>query len=162
MPFYAHTKENTDGSPAAQSEWELLFTPFGDGDKECQGKNGDSCQKCHDMDPQHGHLNKVAYWSGKFAAEMFPEEADRESARQWGYLAGLWHDLGKFSEKFQNYLTKVSDIHCDEILERIDHTSTGAKLSASKSFPLGHCISTAIAHKASLDPKCRFQRPAVG
>jgi len=27
--------------------------------------------------------------------------------QKWGYLAGLWHDLGKYSEVFQRCLTVV-------------------------------------------------------
>jgi CRISPR-associated endonuclease/helicase Cas3 len=58
--------------------------------------------------------------------------------------------LGKFSEEFQTYLKKASDIHCDEVLEKIDHTTAGAQLAVSK-HPLGHCLATAIAgHHAGL------------
>lgn len=57
MPFYAHTKTRPDGTTAPQSEWEPLFTPFGEGDSECQRH---TCKKCERMDSYHGHLNKVA------------------------------------------------------------------------------------------------------
>ncbi|MEO1855738.1 MAG: CRISPR-associated endonuclease Cas3'', partial [Rubritalea sp.] len=82
---------------------------------------------------------------------MLPQnQPDHEAFHHWGYLAGLWHDLGKFSEDFQNYLARASDIHYDEFLEKIDHTTAGAKLAASK-HPLGHCLATAIAgHHAGL------------
>lgn len=130
------------------NEWEPLFTPFGQGPDECRGR---ACEACRDLSPQHGHLNKVAWWTAEFAAGMFPvgsEEA--ESARQWGHLTGLWHDLGKFAPEWQEYLTKASDPHHDEVAEKIDHTTAGAKHAISVS-PLGHFIANAIAgHHAGL------------
>ncbi|MFT5826065.1 MAG: hypothetical protein ACI8ZW_001570, partial [Yoonia sp.] len=97
MPkFYAHTKTALDGTIAPTSEWEPLFS------EDCKALQGEPCAECEALDPQHGHLNKVAYLTGKFAAEMFPSgHPDREAIRKWGYLAGLWHDLGKFSQEFQ-------------------------------------------------------------
>lgn len=59
----AHSRE---GRPVG--EWEPLFTPFGDGEGQCRGRE---CGRCRDLEPDHGHLNKVAWWAGKFAAEMF-------------------------------------------------------------------------------------------
>ena len=143
MPFYAHTLK--DQPP---EKWEPLFTPFGEGSEECQR---DTCVKCEAMEPRHGHLNKVAYGTAKFTAEMFPKDSlESKSVHQWGYLTGLWHDLGKFSYDFQTYLAKASDPHQGEILEKIDHTTAGAKHAISKS-PLGHFIATAIAgHHAGL------------
>ena len=89
MPAYAHTHPDFPQDP---SKWELLFTPFGNGAAECQRE---SCQKCRNLDPTHGHLNKVAYWTFRFASEMFPQDSpESTAANQWGYLAGLWHDLG--------------------------------------------------------------------
>jgi CRISPR-associated endonuclease/helicase Cas3 len=148
MSFFAHTKSYPDGSLAPQSEWEPLFTPFGKGAGECQRE---TCSKCHNMTADHGHLNKVAYWSARFAAEMFlTDSPEAKSAYQWGYLTGLWHDLGKFAPDWQNYLAKASDTHYDEIIEKIDHTTAGAKYAISKS-PIGHFIATAIAgHHAGL------------
>lgn len=145
MPFYAHTKNRPDGTPFPKSEWEPLFS------EDCRALQSEPCQYCEALAPDHGHLNKVAYLAGKFAAKMFPSGShDNQTAQQWGYVAGLWHDLGKFSLEFQSYLEKASDIHCDEIQEKIDHTSAGAKLTASKHL-LGHCIATAIAgHHAGL------------
>lgn len=102
MRFYAHTKSLPNGSPTPQSEWEPLFTPFGEGELECQRED---CAKCERMEAQHGHLNKVAYWTARFAAEMFPKDSpESKLAHQWGYLTGLWHDLGKFSIEFQRKL----------------------------------------------------------
>lgn len=67
-PPYAHSHPDF---PNDQEKWEPLFTPFGDwdGEGECQRE---TCEKCRVLHSNHGHLNKVAFWTGKFAAEMFP------------------------------------------------------------------------------------------
>lgn len=96
MRYYAHTKSNPDGTLAPECELEPLFS------EDCGTLKGLPCKKCQTLDAQHGHLNKVAYLAGKFAADMFPPGPDRESARQWGFLIGLWHDLGKYSKDFQS------------------------------------------------------------
>ena len=143
MKFYAHT---LDGK--SQEHWEPLFTPFGVLEHECQRE---SCQKCADLEPHHGHLNKVAFWTAKFAAEMFPANSpESTTAHQWGYLAGLWHDLGKFSEKFQQRL-KGSPLP-------VDHSTAGARHSLA--IPqFGPLISYLIAgHHAGLaDGSCLFE-----
>lgn len=110
MTAYAHTLE---GQP--KEKWEPLFTPFGDGSEECQREN---CQKCRDLESHHGHLNKVAWWSAKFASEMFPPGPNRDAAWKWGYLAGLWHDIGKFAPDFQRKL------HGQRV--QLEHAGAGA------------------------------------
>lgn len=112
MIFYAHTLKDQP-----KEKWEPLFTPFGEKDNQCQR---DTCQKCADMEPQHGHLNKVAYWTAKFASEMFPKDSlESISAGQWGYLTGLWHDLGKFSDAFQKRLEGSE--------QPVDHSTAGSR-----------------------------------
>jgi CRISPR-associated endonuclease/helicase Cas3 len=139
--FYAHTHPEHPDDP---SYWEPFFT------EGCPTIKGGECEKCQSLDPQHGHLNKVAYLAGQFAANMFSEGSDRESARQWGYLAGLWHDLGKFAPEWQTYLKSKSDPHSDEVSGKVDHSTAGAQHAISSS-PLGHFIATAIAgHHAGL------------
>lgn len=103
------------------------------------------------MHPNHGHLNKVAWWTAKFMQEMFLEKGeDGKLAAEWGYVAGLWHDLGKFAPEWQEYLKKKADPHVDEIQGKVDHTTAGAKFAVSKS-PFGHLMATAIAgHHAGL------------
>lgn len=150
--FYAHSKRCTDGSIAPPHEWEPLFTPFGDDlETECQGEN---CESCKNLEAQHGHLNKVAWWTAKSAAEMFPAGPDRDTARQWGYLAGLWHDLGKFSEEFQNYLKQAGgDSHEGESQGRVDHSTAGAKHAVDRVKIVGHLLAYGIAghHSGLLD-----------
>ena len=56
------------------------------------------------------HLEKVAEMAGNFANDF--------SAGQWGYLTGLWHDIGKYPIEFQEMLAKLLksrilyEIHC--------------------------------------------------
>lgn len=145
--FYAHSRE---GCPV--EEWEPLFTPFGDGAGECKGRE---CEDCRNLVPEHGHLNKVAWWAGKFAEEMFaPGSEEGKQAGEWGYLAGLWHDLGKFAPIWQEYLRSKVDIHEAEkgggASRREDHSTAGA-VFANESPPLGTLLSYLIAgHHAGL------------
>ena len=106
MPIYAHTHPDFPDPKDAATHWEPLFTPFGENDTK----------KCESMVPTHGHLNKVAYWTAKSAAEMFPKDSpEAKSAHHWGYLTGLWHDLGKFAPEWQTYLASKSDPHTAKI-----------------------------------------------
>ncbi len=148
-PFYAHTHP---AHPGDQSKWEPLFTRFGNGVGECRGKD---CELCRQLASYHGHLNKVAWWAAKFASEMFaPGSKEAEAAWQWGWLEGLWHDLGKCAPEWQAYLTSKVDIHADEVggapLKREDHSSAGA-IFANTLPPFGPLLSYLIAgHHAGL------------
>jgi len=57
VPSYAHTHPAFPGDPA---KWEPLFTPFSDEADQCQREQ---CEKCRNLKPYHGHLNKGAFWS---------------------------------------------------------------------------------------------------
>jgi len=61
-------------------------------------RNGKPSEDWHRLDD---HLNKVAKMARTFAEDF--------QAGDWGYLAGLWHDLGKYSQEFQARLFAVSD-----------------------------------------------------
>lgn len=115
MNFYAHSLEGRQ-----EDKWEPLFTGSGD-----------------------GHLEKVAQLASSFAREMFAlGSTERESASEWGRLAGLWHDLGKFSVEFQKRLYGDAG--------RVDHSTAGAKMAASKT-PYGPLLAYMIAgHHAGL------------
>lgn len=145
---YAHT---LPGKP--QGEWEPLFTVFGDSEDECQREN---CKKCQNLKSDHGHLNKVALWSAKFASEMFaPSSLEFACARDWGYLAGLWHDLGKFPQEWQDYLRSKVDPHSDDVSGKVDHSTAGAQQAVSVHPALGHLLAYSIAghHSGLLDGK---------
>ena len=145
MPAHAHTHPDFPKDP---SKWEPLFTPLGAGADECQREH---CHLCRNLDPYHGHLNKVAYWTAKFASEMFPPDtAEAKSAWDLGYLAGLWHDLGKFSREWQEYLKSKADSHTDDTTGKVDHSTAGAIFTQSLK-PCGELLSYLIAgHHAGL------------
>lgn len=155
MTFYAHTKTDVQGKYLDAKHWEPLFTPFGKADDQCQR---DCCEKCAAMEPRHGHLNKVAYWTAKFAAKMFPLGHNRDTAYHWGYLTGLWHDLGKFADEWQTYLASKADPHSTEATgtasKKEDHSTAGAIHTHSTSnakAPFGDLTSYLIAgHHAGL------------
>jgi CRISPR-associated endonuclease/helicase Cas3 len=47
-----------------------------------------------------------------------------------GELLGLWHDIGKYSESFQNYLNvagEADDVHRSEASGQVDHSTAAAK-----------------------------------
>jgi CRISPR-associated endonuclease/helicase Cas3 len=142
--FFAHSDPR---NPNDLSQWEPLFTP------DCPALSGERCEACERMDRKHGHLNKVAWWTGKFTEEMFRNGSlEAEAAREWGYIAGLWHDIGKFAPTWQNYLRSKADIHCDEVSGRVDHARAGAQ-HAVRSDILGHLLAYCIAghHSGPLD-----------
>ncbi len=81
------------------------------------------------------HLLGVARRASEFASAF-------ESA-PWGYCAGLWHDLGKYSADFQAKLAgaRIS----------VEHSGAGAAFAVRKHKELGLCLAFAIAgHHAGL------------
>ncbi len=146
--FYAHSHPDFPNEP---SKWEPLFTPFGKGEKECQREH---CEKCRTLEPYHGHLNKVAWWTAHNASQMFQQDSsEAKSAWEWGYLLGLWHDLGKFAPEWQQYLRSKVDPHSDEIVGKVDHSTAGAQHSVHEHTILGHISAYPIAghHSGLLD-----------
>ncbi len=74
---------------------------------------------------EHGldeHLQAVSEMAGRFAKGF--------NASSWAELAGLWHDLGKYREKFQKYIKTVSgydpEAHIEGAAGRVDHSTAGA------------------------------------
>lgn len=58
------------------------------------------------------HLKNTAILAGKFANSF--------GAYDWGYCCGLLHDIGKYSQKFQERIRGKE--------EKVDHSTAGAKL----------------------------------
>ncbi len=147
MTAFAHTHPDY---PNDSGFWEPLFTSFGDGEDECQRAD---CLKCAALEPYHGHLNKVAWWTANFAAGMFPPGPNRDAAEQWGYLTGLWHDLGKFAPEWQAYLASKADPHTADVTGKVDHSTAGAHHSIAAHPVLGHLLAYPIAghHSGLLD-----------
>lgn len=98
----------------------------------------------------NGHIHRVAHRALGFARSAFrclPELS------VLGYVAGRWHDLGKFSEAFQQYLRSAAgDSHQGESTGKVDHSSAGAQHAmASLPTPLNAMVAYAIAgHHAGL------------
>ncbi|MDD5094294.1 MAG: CRISPR-associated helicase Cas3' [Dehalococcoidia bacterium] len=91
------------------------------------------------------HLRSTAQTAAEFAAEF--------GCAEWGYMAGLWHDFGKYSIKFQQYIRAVNgiDAHLEGKTGRVDHSTAGG-LHAIDTFGMqGRLLSYLIAgHHAGL------------
>lgn len=93
------------------------------------------------------HLQDVATLAAAYASVFGNED--------WARLSGLWHDLGKFREKFQRYIKSVSGYDAEAHIEgapgRVDHSTAGAILAIEKLGPQGRIIAYLIAgHHAGL------------
>ncbi len=62
-------------------------------------RNDDGSFAIHDLEEQ---LRAVGDLAGEFASSFGHAE--------WGQLAGLWHDLGKYSSAFQSYIARGNEI----------------------------------------------------
>jgi CRISPR-associated endonuclease/helicase Cas3 len=85
-----------------------------------------------EWEPLDTHLRHVAKLAGEFAAAF--------GAGEWGHLAGLWHDLGKFRPEFQRLIRG----------ERVqtEHAGIGAALAAERA--LGSVAFVIAGHHAGL------------
>ncbi|MBV6446442.1 CRISPR-associated helicase Cas3' [Nitrosomonas sp.] len=94
------------------------------------------------------HLNKVSKRAGD-AAEKF-------CSADWAKTAGLWHDLGKYSAEFQEYIKKASgyydaEAHIESAPGRVDHSTAGAIHAISSFDKHGRILAYLIAgHHAGL------------
>lgn len=91
------------------------------------------------------HLHSVAKMSKTFAS--------RFGAGEWAYMAGLWHDIGKYSKAFQNRLERAADpdAHIETVAKRPDHSTAGSQLAARRLPGSGKLLAYAIAgHHAGL------------
>jgi CRISPR-associated endonuclease/helicase Cas3 len=64
-------------------------------------------------------------------AELTRTFAESYNAVDWGYLAGLWHDIGKYSDEFQRKLRDSADAHIEQT-SRVQHAIVGAQQSFDK------------------------------
>lgn len=95
--------------------------------------------------PLEEHLKNVAEMAAEFAKPFGGEE--------WAKIAGLWHDLGKYSDTFQSYLETASspDPHTADSIPRTDHSTAGGQHAVSSIEILGHLIAYVISgHHAGL------------
>lgn len=88
-------------------------------------QDADKNWKFHSLEE---HLLKVAELASKKAAAF--------GSPDWAYLAGLWHDLGKYRSAFQNYIGKKSgydpEAHIENGENRPDHSTAGALYAFEK------------------------------
>lgn len=82
------------------------------------------------------HLAGTSFLAERFAAKFNNPE--------WGRLIGLWHDLGKYSDEFQNYIRINSGFEEGERLGKSDHSSAAAILAKElypiQFLPIAYCI----------------------
>ncbi len=84
----------------------------------------------------------------KNVAEIAAQNAGKFGMKEWGYVTGLWHDLGKYSAKFQEKMRRIENGEKDI---KVDHSTYGAKLIFEKEKNLGKIIAYCIAgHHAGL------------
>ena len=89
------------------------------------------------------HLNGTADLAKSFADEF--------NCGEWGYLAGLWHDIGKYSDDFQNMLLASADAHIETSPGRVDHSTAGGIYAVEKFNNGGRIFSYLVAgHHAGL------------
>ena len=87
-----------------------------------------------------------------------------------GSLAGMWHDIGKYSDEFQKKLNiqEGSDAHIETKPERVDNSTAGAQHAFKSSGDKGKLMAYAIAghHAGLLDGKsnnaCLYSRLTKG
>ena len=74
------------------------------------------------------HLKGVSELAAKFARPFGGEE--------WAYLAGLWHDLGKYSDAFQArlFLENGFETHIETHPGRVIHSEAGGHLASLKGW----------------------------
>lgn len=93
------------------------------------------------------HLQQVAKKASKFACAF--------GADDWGHLAGLWHDLGKYRRSFQEYILQAGSVGFEatqeQVVGRVDHSTAGARFAVQQLGPLGKVLGYVIAgHHAGL------------
>ncbi len=107
-------------------------------------RNDDGSFLIHELEE---HLRAVADLAGGFASTFGHAE--------WGQLAGLWHDLGKYSSAFQSYIAHGSGLDPEAHIEggkgRVNHSSAGALHAVKKLGGKGLLLAYLIAgHHAGL------------
>lgn len=95
------------------------------------------------------HLRGVAKLAADFAADF--------DSSEWASIAGLWHDLGKYSMEFQRYIKTVSgydraNAHIEGSAPgRVDHSTAGAIHAVRQLGAHGRILAYLIAgHHAGL------------
>ena len=100
-----------------------------------------------EVHPLGEHLRATGRLAGIFASEF--------GSSDWACLAGLWHDLGKYSPEFQHYIRTASgfdlDAHIENVPGRVDHSTAGALQSIHSFNKAGRILAyLAAGHHAGL------------
>ena len=91
------------------------------------------------------HLRGVGQRAEEFARVFGSDD--------WSRVAGLWHDLGKYSAEFQQRIKSVSgyDAHLEGLAGRVDHSTAGAQHAKAQFGLYGRILAYLIAgHHAGL------------
>ncbi len=97
----------------------------------------------NDWQPLEAHLQNVAERAASFAAPF--------GASSWAYLAGLWHDLGKYAPEFQHYIAAANDASLETKLGKVNHSTAGALYALERLDTFGRILAYPIAgHHAGL------------
>lgn len=94
--------------------------------------------------PLREHLYKTAERAAEFASVF--------GFRQWGWLSGLWHDLGKYAPAFQNKLRAAAgdEAHM-EAKARVNHSTAGGLYAVERCGIAGRLLAyIAAGHHAGL------------
>ena len=116
--------------------------------KPLAGQQAGDRYELHALDQ---HLRKVGGLAEQFASVF--------GKGDWAACAGIWHDLGKYSENFQCYIAAVSgynpEAHMERDLEanaaKVNHSDAGAQLAVERFGVYGRILAYLIAgHHAGL------------
>ncbi len=92
-------------------------------------------------DPLNAHLERTALR----AKLLFPAAPD------WAYLAGLWHDTGKYQKEFQTYLAASNEESNEQRPVKVKHSIVGAALAGRQRDAVSLALAWVIAaHHGSL------------
>lgn len=97
--------------------------------------------------PLEEHLRAVSDLAAEFAASF--------DGKEWAGLAGIWHDLGKYSAEFQARIARESgydpEAHVEGSTGKVNHSSAGALYAVEKLGNKGRLLAYLIAgHHAGL------------
>ena len=105
------------------------------------------------------HLSCVGGLAADFASKFESED--------WAYLAGIWHDLGKYSADFQKRIKQVSGYdlaaHIETTPGKVNHSSAGAIYAVEKLKTHGRILAYMIAgHHAGLPDWSKLEASTGG
>jgi len=95
----------------------------------------------------HEHLKDVSTLASQSASAF--------GSADWAHLAGLWHDLGKYSQAFQHRIKTLSgfddEAHLESKAGKVDHSTAGAQYAIEQLGMPGRILAYLIAgHHAGL------------